>query len=71
VRHALEEDTMTNWLHIQVEVVDDVVRLLGRVGYYEDAEAAEAVASRVPGVRYVQDDLEIETMKGTGQRYQE
>jgi hypothetical protein len=60
VRRALKEDPTTNWLDIQVEVVDDVARLHGRVGYYEDAEAAEAVASRVPGVRYVQDDMEIE-----------
>jgi len=63
VRRALADDAMTNWLQIQVEVADGVVRLLGRVGYYEDAEAAETVASQVPGVRYVQDELEI---KGIG-----
>jgi len=36
---------------IEVEGVDSVVRLLGRVAYLEDAETAEAVASQVPGVR--------------------
>jgi osmotically-inducible protein OsmY len=64
VRHALKEDAMTYWLlEIKVEVVDGVVRLHGQVDYYEDAEAAEAVASRVPGVRYVQDDLAIARMQ--------
>jgi osmotically-inducible protein OsmY len=63
VRHALKEDAMTYWLDIKVEVVDGVVRLHGRVDYYEDAEAAEAVASRAVGVRYVQDDLTIERMQ--------
>ena len=66
VRRALKEGAMTYWLDIKVEVVDGVVRLHGRVDYYEDAEAAEAVASRVPGVRYVQDDLAIERIHSEG-----
>jgi osmotically-inducible protein OsmY len=66
VRRALREGAINSWLDIQVEVADSVVRLHGRVEYYEDAEAAEAVASGVPGVRYVQDDLVIANMPSEG-----
>ena len=66
VRSALQEDLPTVGQDIEVEVVDGVVRLHGRVAYLEDAEAAEAVSSQVPGVRYVQDDLDIEPMIDEG-----
>jgi hypothetical protein len=62
VRRALQEDALTTGATILVEVKHGVVHLDGRVGYLQDAEAAEAVASRVPGVRYVEDDLDVKSM---------
>jgi osmotically-inducible protein OsmY len=59
VKRALEENALTTGQGIEVEVVNGVARLHGRVAYLEDAEAAETVASAVPGIRYVQDELDI------------
>ena len=57
VRRELHEDAATTALAIEVEVWDGVAHLRGVVAGPEDAEAAEAVAARVPGVVEVADDL--------------
>src|SRR5581483_7657325 len=62
VRRELAEDAATAGLAIEVTVEQGVVRLRGRVTDIEDAENAEAVASRVPGVVSVDEDLELETL---------
>ena len=59
VRRELREDAATTALDIEVEVWDRVAHLRGVVAGPEDAEAAEAVAARVPGVAEVADDLVI------------
>jgi osmotically-inducible protein OsmY len=61
VRRELREDAATTALEIEVEVWDSVAHLRGVVVGPEDAEAAEAVAARVPGLAEVADDLEIQT----------
>jgi osmotically-inducible protein OsmY len=60
VRRELREDAATTALNITVEVWDRVAHLRGVVLRPEDAEAAEAVAARVPGLAEVADDLVIE-----------
>jgi hypothetical protein len=55
----LEQDASTSGLEIQVSSYEGVVRLRGTVQDLEDAENAEAVAARVPGVREVLDELEL------------
>jgi hypothetical protein len=62
VRRALQQDALTTGTTILVEVEHGVVHLDGRVGYLQDAEAAQAVAARVPGVRHVEDDLDVKSM---------
>jgi osmotically-inducible protein OsmY len=59
VRRELREDAATTAMSIQVEVWDRVAHLSGVVAGPEDAEAAEAVAARVPGLAEVADDLVI------------
>lgn len=59
VRRELREDAETTDLPIRVVVVNGVVHLHGKVSSLEDAEAAEDVASRVPGVREVLEELEL------------
>jgi osmotically-inducible protein OsmY len=59
VRRELREDAATTALAIEVEVLDGVAHLRGVVAGPEDAEAAESVAARVPGVVEVADDLQF------------
>jgi osmotically-inducible protein OsmY len=59
VRRELREDAATTALNIEVEVWDRVAHLRGVVAGPEDAEAAEEVAARVPGVGEVADDLVV------------
>jgi osmotically-inducible protein OsmY len=58
VRRELAEDSLTAGLSIHVEVRRGVAVLWGYVSGPEDAEAAEAVASRVPGVVFVSEQLD-------------
>jgi BON domain-containing protein len=55
----LREDATTTDLTIHVRVVDGVVTLRGEAPTLEDAENAEAVASRVEGVAEVREELTI------------
>jgi hypothetical protein len=59
VRAALRRDAATTSLEISVLVRDGVVHLSGRVTDLDDAENAEDVASRVPGVREVVEGLDV------------
>ncbi|MCC7369062.1 MAG: BON domain-containing protein [Chloroflexi bacterium] len=64
VEAALRHDAATTDLSIEVSVVQGVVRLRGTVDDLDDAENAEAVASRVDGVVEVCEELEV----ASGQR---
>lgn len=59
VRRELQEDALTTDLPIEVVVERGVVHLQGSVPSQEEAEGAQDVASRVPGVREVLDELEL------------
>jgi osmotically-inducible protein OsmY len=59
VRLALKEDAATADLAIRVAVRDGVVRLRGVVPTLSDAELAEEVAWRVPGVVAVEEELDV------------
>jgi len=59
IRRELREDAATTDLEIAVVVRRGVAYLRGRVPGPEDAENAEYVASQVPGVRAVVDELEV------------
>lgn len=59
VHRALAEDALTIDLPIRVGAKDGVVVLGGDVATLEDAENAEAVASRVGGVREVREELTL------------
>jgi osmotically-inducible protein OsmY len=59
VLHELREDSETTALEIEVEVSGGIVHLGGVVDDILDAEAAEAVAARVDGVREVQEHLTL------------
>jgi osmotically-inducible protein OsmY len=59
VRRELAEDSATTDLNVVVAVRRGVAHLRGRVADLDDAENAEAVAARVPGVREVVEELEI------------
>ncbi|MCC6381221.1 MAG: BON domain-containing protein [Dehalococcoidia bacterium] len=59
VRRELHEDAATIDLEVAVDVRAGVVRLRGHVPYLEDAENAEEVAARVPGVLEVREELEV------------
>jgi len=59
VHRELAEDALTIDLPIRVGVVDGVVVLRGDVPSLEDAENAEAVASRVGGVQEVREELTV------------
>jgi osmotically-inducible protein OsmY len=59
VRRELREDAATTDLRIQVSVHNGVVRLRGVAPSLIDAENAEAVAGRVPGVEEVEEELEV------------
>ncbi|MHB1132110.1 MAG: BON domain-containing protein [Chloroflexota bacterium] len=59
IRRELLEDALTTDLDIRVEVRHGVVHLHGTVPNLIDAENAEAVAARVPGVVEVQEELTV------------
>jgi osmotically-inducible protein OsmY len=60
IQRELAEDATTTTFTIDVTVENGVARLRGQVGDLEDAENAEEVAGRVPGVRDVIDELTLE-----------
>ena len=62
VRRELREDATTADLRVNVAVHGRIVHLRGQVDGMEDAENAEAVASRVPGVRAVDEELDVRQM---------
>lgn len=62
ITRELREDATTTQLTIDVRVDRGVARLRGRVADLTDAENAESVASRVPGVRDVIEELDVATM---------
>lgn len=62
VRLALVEDASTSDLPIHVFVREGIVHLRGVVASLADADLAEEVASRVPGVVEVREELEIAGM---------
>jgi len=59
IRRELSEDAATADLTILVAVRQGVAHLRGSVADLEDAENAEAVAARVPGVREVVEELDV------------
>ncbi len=59
IRRELSEDAATAELSILVAVREGVAHLRGTVADLEDAENAEAVAARVPGVREVIEELDV------------
>lgn len=59
VRREIQENAETTDLRVDVSVEEGVAHLRGTVPSLEDAEAAEAVASQVPGVREVSEELDI------------
>lgn len=62
VRLALEEDAGTADLPVHVFVRDGIVHLRGTVPSLADADLAEEVASRVPGVAEVREELDVAGM---------
>lgn len=59
ISRELHEDALTTDLNVQIFVRNRVAHLRGVVPTLEDAENAEAVAERVPGVREVIEELDI------------
>jgi osmotically-inducible protein OsmY len=62
VRRELAEDATTTTLQLEVEVRQGTVFLRGAVDGLEDADNAEAVAGRVPGVREVREQLRVRSV---------
>ena len=62
VERELHEDAQTTALSLEVSVENGVVHLRGRVDGLEDAEAAQDVASRVPGVVDVVDETQVASL---------
>lgn len=60
VRRELVEDALTTDLGLEVAVRDGLVMLRGSVPTVEDVENAEAVASRVPGIVEVREEIRVE-----------
>ncbi|MHB1417309.1 MAG: BON domain-containing protein [Chloroflexota bacterium] len=60
IRRELKEDSLTTELKIRVTVRNGVAYLYGSVPSTEDADAAEEVAARVPGVVEVQENLSVQ-----------
>jgi osmotically-inducible protein OsmY len=61
VRRGLREDAATTDLEIFVAVRNGIVHLRGRVEGLEDADAAEEVAGRVPGIVEVREELDVDS----------
>ncbi len=59
VRRELAEDAATADLNIFVAVRNSVAHLRGQVADLDDADNAESVAARVPGIREVVEELEV------------
>jgi osmotically-inducible protein OsmY len=59
VRRELAEDSATTDLNLVVAVRNGVAHLRGEVADLDDAENAEAVAARVPGIRDVIDEIDV------------
>jgi hypothetical protein len=68
VLRELREDALTTDLVIHVVTRNGVVHLRGEVPILEDAENAEAVAARVPGVKEVREALVIASLREARQR---
>ncbi len=66
VMRELAEDSLTIDLDVQAATVNGVVVLRGVVDTLEDAENAEAVASRVPGVKEVREEITVTALQGGG-----
>lgn len=62
IRDELRQDAATADLSIVVAVRGGVAHLRGAVADLEDAENAEAVAARVPGVREVVEELDVASL---------
>ena len=59
ILNELREDALTTDLQIHVHVRNGVAHLRGRVADVDEAEAAEEVARRVPGLEDVVEELEV------------
>ena len=59
IRRELREDAATTDLRVRVVVRRGVAHIRGTVSTLEDAECAESVAARVPGVVDVAEELEV------------
>ncbi len=59
IRRELAEDSATSDLEIVVAVRKGVAHLRGQVPDLDDADNAESVAARVPGVREVVEELDV------------
>lgn len=68
VRRELREDAATTDLELEVEVRDGVAYLRGTVQDLVDSDNAAAVASRIPGVVDVVDELRIAAQEETPRR---
>lgn len=66
VMRELAEDSLTIDLDVRAATADGVVVLRGMVDSLEDAENAEAVASRVPGVKEVREEITVTAFQGRG-----
>lgn len=64
IRRELREDALTTDLRIRVRVEKGVASLFGTVPSLVDAENAEEVANRIPGVHEVIDQLELPSEEG-------
>jgi osmotically-inducible protein OsmY len=62
IQAELRQDAATSQLRVRVHVVEGVARLRGTVPDMVDAENAEAVAARVPGVVEVLEELQVENL---------
>jgi hypothetical protein len=63
VLRELREDSATTDLLLDVAVEGGVVTIRGRVSWLDDAENAEEVGARVPGVIEVLDETEVEQLE--------
>jgi osmotically-inducible protein OsmY len=62
VRRELAEDAATADLSIFVAVRNGVAHLRGQVADLDDADNAESVAARVPGIREVAEELDVSSV---------
>jgi len=62
IRRELREDSATTALEVDVDVYRGIARLRGLVQDLDDAENADEVAARVPGVIEVREELDVESM---------